>query len=178
MRRMPASVSGPLKSREPRINVTVQARLRIGASWSDACILNVSSRGVLIHAPQPPQRGSYVELRRGDQVIIGRVMWSKGSRAGLRAQDRVPIEAIVTSKAAEGLRLTAPGHRAVERRRTARTNELSRWRARAFEFASIAALGAVLSITLVSVVSRAVAEPLSRVRTALSGQASLAADSR
>src|SRR3569623_912369 len=117
MRRMPDSVSGPLKSREPRLTVTVPTRLRMGASWSDACILNVSSRGVLIHTPQPPQRGSYGEVRRGDQGIIGRVMWSKGSRAGLRAQDRVPVEAIVTNKAAEGLRLTAPGHRAVERRR-------------------------------------------------------------
>ena len=158
--------------------MTVAARLRMGASWSDACILNVSSRGVLIHVPQPPQRGSYVELRRGNQVIIGRVMWSKGSRAGLRAQDRVPVEAILTSKASQGFRLTAPGGTPVERRRSARTHEQSRSRSRAFEFASIAALGAVLSITLVSVVSRAVAEPLSRVRTALSGQASLAADSR
>lgn len=151
------------------MTVTVPARLRIGANWSDACILNVSSRGVLIHVPQPPQRGSYVELRRGDQVIIGRVMWSKGSRAGLRAQDRVPVEAIVTNTSAQELRLTAPGGTPVERRRVARTYEQSRWRSRVLEFASIAALGAVLSITLVSVVSRAVAEPLSRVRTALSG---------
>lgn len=158
--------------------MTVPARLRMGSSWSDACILNVSSRGVLIHVPQPPQRGSYVELRRGDQVIIGRVMWSKGSRAGLRAQDRVPVEAIVTNKTASGLRLTAPGGAPVERRRAPRRHEQSRWRGRAFEFVSITLAGAILSVLLVSAMSRAVAEPLSRVRTALSGQASLSADSR
>ena len=173
---MPASASSPLKSREPRINVVVPARLRMGASWSDACILNVSSRGVLIHAPQPPQRGSYVELRRGDQVIIGRVMWCKGSRAGVRAQDRLQVEAIVTRKAAQALRLTADNGRPVERRRSARAHERSRLRGRLFEFASVAAVGAMLSIALVSLVSRAVAEPLSRVQTALEGQAS--ADSR
>lgn len=175
---MSASASSPLKSREPRINVIAPARLRLGAKWSDACILNVSSRGLLIHVPQPPQRGSYVELRRGEQVIIGRVMWCKGSRVGLRAQDRVPIEAIVTKQGAQALRLTADNGRPVERRRFDRTHERSRLGARLFEFASVAAVGAMLSVAVVSVVSRAVAEPLSRVRTALDGQASLSADSR
>lgn len=174
---MPGSASS-LKSREPRISVVVPARMRFGAHWSDACILNVSSRGLLIHAPQLPQRGSYVELRRGDQVIIGRVMWAKGARAGLRAQDRVPVEAIVTSKGSQALRLTAQNGRPVERRRSARTHERSRLRGRIFEFASIVAIGAILSVGLVSIVSRAVAEPLSQVRTALAGQASLSADSR
>jgi hypothetical protein len=175
---MAGAASSHLKAREPRINVAVPARLRVGARWSDACILNVSSRGLLIHLPQPPERGSYVELRRGDQVIIGRVMWCKGVRAGLRAQDRVPVEAIVTAKAAQALRLTAQDGRPVERRRSPRAHERSRLRGRVLEFASVAAIGATLSIAVVSMMTKAVAEPLSRVKSALSGQASLSAEAR
>ena len=173
-----AAASSSLKSREPRINVVVPVRLRMGARWSDACILNVSSRGVLIHTPEPPQRGSYVELRREDKVIIGRVMWANGSRAGLRAQDRVPVEAIVTARAAQARRLTARPTGGVERRRVPRDHERSRLRGRAMEFASVAAIGATLSVAAFSMVAQALAEPLSRVRTALTPQASLPADSR
>ena len=167
-----------LKPRDPRISVAVPARLRMGARWSDACILNVSARGLLIHAPEPPQRGSYVELRRGQEVIVGRVMWSNGSRAGLRAQDRVPVEAIVTAKAAQSLRLTAQDGRPVERRHAPRRHEQSRLRGRAMEFASVAAIGAILSIAAVSMVAEALAHPLARVGMALGGQASLRADSK
>ncbi|HWU92580.1 MAG TPA: PilZ domain-containing protein [Sphingomicrobium sp.] len=167
-----------LKPRDPRIAVVVPARMRLGARWSDACILNVSARGLLIHAPEPPQRGSYVELRRGEQVIIGRVMWSSGSRAGVRAQDRVPVEAIVTAKAAQSLRLTAGDGRPVERRHAPRHHERSRLRGRAMEFATMAAIGATLSVAAVSMMAEAFAQPLSRVGMALAGQASLPADSR
>jgi hypothetical protein len=173
-----AAALSSLKSREPRIDVVLPVRLRMGARWSDACILNVSARGVLIHASEPPQRGSYVELRRDDKVIIGRVMWASGSRAGLRAQDRVPVEAIVTAKAAQSLRLTARPVGRVERRRVPRDHERSRLRGRIMQFASVAAIGATLSVAVFSMVAQALAEPLSRVRTALTVQASLPADSR
>src|SRR3569832_109699 len=100
-------VSCSFKPRETRIRVMVPARLRLGARWSAACILNVSARGLLIHTHEAAERGSYIELRRGDQVIGGRVMWRSGSRVGLRSQDRVPVEAIVTSRGSEALRLCA-----------------------------------------------------------------------
>ena len=163
------SASSSFKTRDPRINVVVPARLRLGGRWSDACILNVSARGVLIHTPERPQRGSYVELRRGDQVIIGRIMWATGSRAGLRSQDRVPVEAIMTTKAAHSLRLTAQDGRAVERRRAPRAHERSRMRGRVVEFASVAAIGATLAMAVVSMAGRALNTPLSAVRTALIG---------
>jgi PilZ domain len=167
-----------LRAREPRISVVVPARMRVGARWSDACILNISSRGLLIRSPEGADRGSYVELRRGDQVIIGRVVWRSGARLGLRAQDRVPVEAIVTSKLALS-RCTPTQHAApVERRRVRREHEQSRLRARATEFASIVLVGVTLSAAVFSMVTGAVASPLSRVRTALAGQAAVPADSR
>lgn len=168
-----------LKPREPRISVVVPARLRMGSRWSDACILNVSSRGLMIHCAQPAERGSYVELRRDDQVIVGRVVWRSGSRLGLRAQDRVPVEAIVTAKAAQSLCWTTDGRPSVERRKTPRGNpDRSRLQARAMQFASVVIVGAMLSVAVGSMVAQALADPLARVRTALDGQASLAAVSR
>lgn len=166
------------KPREMRINVVVPARLRFGSRWSDACILNISSRGVMIHSREPVERGSYVELRRGDQVIVGRVMWRSGSRLGMRAQDRVPVEAIVTSKAAAALRLCAAQPEPVERRQTPRLAGDSRLRGRAIEFVSVAAIAASLSVAVLSIMANAVASPLSRVTVALAGQASSRTDSR
>lgn len=162
-----------------RISVVVPARMRLGARWSDACILNISSRGLLIHTREPAERGSYIELRRGDQVIVGRVMWRSGSRVGLRSQDRVPVEAIVTSKVSEALRLCAAQPAPAERRKTPRTPAVeSRMRGRAMEFISVGVIAVSFSVAVVSLVADGLARPLSKVRLALGDQASLSSDSR
>lgn len=166
-----------LKAREPRISVCVPARLRLGAQWTDACILNVSSRGLLIHCPEPAERGTYVELRRGDQIIVARVIWRRGSLAGLRAQDRVPVEAIATSGAKRSAIVPGLGRPIIDRRGS-RRHERSRMRGRALEFASLALIGATLSVAVLSMVAAALAQPFSKVSTALADQASLPADSR
>jgi hypothetical protein len=166
------------KAREERIRVMVPARLRIDSCWSDACILNVSSRGLLIHSPQPVERGSYVELRRGDQVIVGRVMWRKGSRLGLRAQDRVSLQAIVTSAAARSNGAEPPPRAGAERRRVRREHDRSRMRGRVLEFASFAVIAATLAIVIGSMATQALWSPFSEASRALAGQASLEADSR
>jgi hypothetical protein len=165
-----------LKAREPRISVVAPVRLRVGARWSDACILNVSSKGLLIRSAEAVDRGSYVELRRADNVIIARVVWRSGSRLGLRAQDRVPVEAIVTSKAVQPGAGETP--RLVERRRVSRDHERSRACSRAVEFASVTAIAATFCVVAYAMVAEAFAVPLARVGTALEAQASLSADSR
>lgn len=53
----------------------------------DACILDLSSRGLMIHASETVPGGSYLELRRGRHVIVARVVWSRDRRAGLQAQE-------------------------------------------------------------------------------------------
>jgi hypothetical protein len=170
-----------LRVREPRMKVCIPARLRLGAQWTDAFILNVSSRGLLIQSSGAVERGMYVELRREDQVIIGRIVWRSGSRAGLRAQDRVPLESIVTAGAVRSKKASSPLPSAADRRRSPRRDQQharSRLRGRAMEFASVAAVGGVLSIAAVSLVAEAVTQPFAKVRNALSGQASLPVDSR
>src|SRR5512141_1251257 len=84
-----------MKAREPRRKVMLKARLRIGAAWRDACILDLSTRGLMIQANEPLRGGSYIEIRRGQHVIIARVMWTRDRRCGLLTQDPLSTEAII-----------------------------------------------------------------------------------
>src|SRR3954466_7284207 len=104
------------KPRELRRRVVLPARMRIGSAWSDACILNISTRGLLIHTSSAMPSSGVVELRRGEHVIVARVAWREGSRAGLCAEERVPVEEIMTLSQATALQLTAAGTPPAERR--------------------------------------------------------------
>lgn len=84
-----------MKAREPRRKVVVPARLNAGPKWVDAVILNISSRGMLVRSDTPVAVGTYIDLRRGRQVIIGRAVWTDGNQFGVLAQDRIDIEALL-----------------------------------------------------------------------------------
>jgi hypothetical protein len=155
------------RPRELRRRVLVPARVRTVAGWSDACILNVSSRGLLIHSTGPARTGSMIELRHGPYAIVGRVAWRDGPRFGLSAEDRVPVEEILTLSQSQSLPLTAGGSPGVERRKQPRTHEDSRLAARAFEFASIAVIAGSLSVGMLMMVQDAFAAPLAAVQAAL-----------
>ena len=114
----------------------VRARMRVDASWQDVCILNVSLHGLGIQAVQPPGRGSYVEIRRGTHVIVARIAWSKGHRAGLRSQD--PIQPLLLEQAAASgpaTDLRPIVERRSSPRNTDQMHETSRQLGRATEFA-------------------------------------------
>jgi hypothetical protein len=152
------------KPRELRRRVVAPARLRHGAAWTDACILNISSRGLMIHTGRQIANGAQVELRRGDYVIIARVVWRDGGRAGLRAEDRIPVEEIMTLGKSPTLQLTA---RPAERRKHPRPQERSRLRGRAMEFAAVAAISTCLAAAGFTIVQSAFARPLKIVSAAL-----------
>jgi len=161
-------VAANWKNREERRRVLVPARIRTGASWNDACILNISSRGLMVHASSsaPISRGTYVELRRGPYVIVARVIWGEDGRLGLCAQDAVPVEQILTAKQAPALQLSA-ARPTTERRGRPRSHERSRERSRAIEFASTAIIGAFLSVAAFALVAEAFAKPLAAVQSVL-----------
>lgn len=158
------STSRTHRPRELRRRVIVPARLRDGVSWSDACILNVSSRGMLIHTGRPVRRGCEVELRRGEHMILARVVWRDGARVGLRSEERLPIEEIVLLGHAPAL-----GPTTGERRRRPRPEDSSRLRGRAIEFAGLLMIIASLAVAGVSMVGAAFARPLTMVAAALGG---------
>ena len=132
------------KPREERRNVVLEARLRGDRGWGQACILNLSSRGLLVYSDAPANPGSYVEVRRGEQVIVARVVWRRSNRIGLSSQEKLQLGEIVSGTAASAaLQLTA-SNLAPERRKLPREDQ-SRLRARAGQFVAIAAFGASLA---------------------------------
>src|SRR4051794_36406877 len=82
--------------RELRRRVVIPVRLRSVGQWSDTCILNISSRGLMIHSARTGPEGSMVELYRGDRVIVARVVWREGARVGLRSDERLPVDEIMS----------------------------------------------------------------------------------
>jgi hypothetical protein len=152
------------KPRELRRRVVVPARLRHGMSWSDTCILNLSSRGLMIHTSRPIAQGTQVEIRRGEYVIVARVVWRDGARAGLQADDRLPVEEILTLGQSPALQLTAADG---ERRKRPRSQDYSRLRGRAMEYAGVLAIGVSLAGCAMSLVHDALAGPLAAVSAVL-----------
>jgi hypothetical protein len=154
------------KPRELRRRVVVPARLRHGASWSDTCILNLSSRGMMILTSQQVAPGTAVEIRRGEQVIIARVVWRSGGRAGLQAEERLPVEEIMTVGQAPALQLTADSG---DRRRYPRPEDRSRAQGRMIEFAGAGVVALSLAVAALSMVEQAFARPIAMVSAALGG---------
>ena len=123
----------------------------------------------MIHVGRGAPQASMVELRRGQHVIVARVVWRDGSRAGLRSDDRLPVEEILSLSQAPALGLTV-GSAFVERRhQPRRDHERNRWRSRWLEFASVAVLGGGLALALFGMVEQALARPMEAIRTVLAG---------
>ena len=157
-----------MKPRENRQKVMIKARMLDGTAWQDVCILNCSLHGLGIQSARAPQRGSYVEIRRGKQTIVARVAWSKGHRAGLRSQDPIFIAALVSGNDAA---TAAPNADFTERRRQPRlpaaSHSDSRSAGRAMEFACFAVIAAAVGLAGFSAVSQALAQPMEDVERAL-----------
>lgn len=142
--------------------------MRVGASWSDACILNLSSRGMLVQSGMVPERGNYLEIRRGQQVVVARVVWSKEQRFGVRTQDPVRAEELLDESGTAPPPQSAPvGERRSVPRPAATRHDRSRMRGRVLEFASLATFGAVSAFLLVSTISELLDRPLLAIESAL-----------
>jgi len=155
--------------RELRRRVLLNARMRTAAGWSDACILNVSSRGLLIHAGRLAMPGATIELWHGELPIVARVVWREGAKAGLRADEPLPVERILLLGSTPQLRLTASGSPMIERRKRPRTHEQRRDQSRVIEYVAIAVIAAGLAGAAFSLVEQALRPPLAAIRTALTG---------
>jgi hypothetical protein len=158
------------RPRELRRRVVLPARLRTGARWSDSCILNISSRGLMIQSAHATAKGSVVELHRGDHVIVARVVWRDGARAGLRSEERLPVEEILSLGQSHALRLTAGDRAFVERRKRPRPASDARDRGRLVEFAGVIAITASLATGAWAMAEQALASPMAQVAAALGGQ--------
>lgn len=166
-----------MKPRAPRRKVLVGARMRQSAGWDDVQILDLSTRGMQIRATAPPPQGSYVEVRRGHHVIVGRVVWTNGGRAGVATQDHLPVDAIAgdpqhASRGADDPSETEfVSERRLELRGRAsvRSHENSKWQARAMQVAWLAVMGTAAAVTAFGAVQQSLSTPLSHAAAAFSG---------
>jgi hypothetical protein len=162
-----------LRPREPRTRVVVPCRLNLKGSWSDGCIHNVSSRGLLIASDNPPPQGSYVDIRRGSLVIIARVAWQRDRFFGVRTQDRISVESLIS----EPRRASAPAGSAERRAQArhmadaavARRIERHRQLSSLFQYGSIAGVAAATAVFGAIEVHDFLSRSLDPVRTALGG---------
>lgn len=167
-----------MKQREPRRKVLVRARMRCGADWGDVLIHNMSSRGLLATADMPCPRGTVVEIRRIDHVVIGRVVWQNGSYFGIRTQDRIDIDGIVAAKPP----LHKPARSCDDRRAVSRPSasiadraDRSRHLSRAFQFVVTIAVVGTVALLLASEVGGILSRPFAIIGAHLDGSAATAA---
>ena len=142
------------------------ARVRTASGWSDACILNVSSRGMMIHAKTAPPDGT-IELRHNQFAFVLEIVWRNGTRVGVRSSERLPVEDILTVSESACLRLTAERREGEERRRAPRNADSSRLQGRAMEFAATAAIAVILAAGGFAMVTEAFARPMQTIEVAL-----------
>ena len=156
------------KQRDPRTSVMTPIRMRCGAHWSDVTVVNLSSRGLGLHGADPPGRGSYVELRRGsDLVIVGQVMWSRGGRFGLRTQDHIWVDGLLGGTANAQ---ATPAEEWRERRARPRATHGSEWsriRGRMLQHGFVAAASLCATIAAGFMIDSALAAPLHKLAVTL-----------
>jgi hypothetical protein len=75
--------------------LAVPCRMNVDGKWSSGCIHDVSDHGLLMSSLDPPPAGTYIDIRRGTLIIIGRVVWIGGERFGVRTQDPVSAAALL-----------------------------------------------------------------------------------
>lgn len=149
----------------------IRARVRMDSCWSDACILNLSKRGMLVRAPQVPARGSYLEIRRGAHFIVARVVWSSPDRFGVHTQDPVPAEELIRDPDGP-LPPAKPGEvgfseRRAQSRPREEKHEASRRKGRAMEFGVSIAIGAIGALLIGESIGGTFAVPLDLAQAAL-----------
>ncbi|VXC53688.1 PilZ domain-containing protein [Sphingomonas sp. 8AM] len=154
----------------------IPSRMRLDASWHDIVIHNVSSRGLMAGCDQPPAIGSYVEIRRGTLVIVGRVQWNKGRFFGLRSQDRLSVKALIDEPrlASRPVRTdtSVENDRRAERRlaheaQMARKVERSRSFASMFQFLVLVAVGVTMAGIAAHTVFTMLSAPAAQIEDAL-----------
>jgi hypothetical protein len=151
--------------------VLIDARLRHGRGWSEARILNVSTRGLLVRAARAPERGTYVEIWRGGHRIVARVIWADHDRFGACAQDMIAVDALAKGEEAPPAAPANLNDRRLQHRQPApnERHESSRRWSRRFEFLAVTAFGCLAAFFAFDTVQDVLSNPLNLVEARLGG---------
>lgn len=132
----------------------------------------MSNKGLLISCKNPPAIGTYVDIRRGTLVIIGRVVWKGGSRFGVQTQDPVSIAALVNEPVLKS-RPSASDRHSLTREKPGQSvtqrAERNRQRSSTIQFVCVVIAG--LGVAYFAAIScyQALAVPLGTIANALGG---------
>jgi len=143
----------------------VRAQLRARNAEHEACILDISTRGLSATSAHPPTRGDYIELAVGQHNIIGQVKWSSERRFGVAFRERISVIAAISGKG----NLALPGHRQAARVSLQRNSDGSLTTGSRLEFYIFAAAAALAvfiitnyastTLSLLEIARSAVASP-------------------
>lgn len=151
----------------------IKARMRTAGAWRDTCILNVSSRGMLLRSSEAPGRGSYLEIRRGDHIIVARVVWTAPGRFGVQTQDPVSVDSLGQASGRSSCSTAGEPHPA-ERRSVGRVlqvaHDQSRSVGRLIEFGTFLMIGGLATMLVAGVAVEVLFEPLAQADAALASR--------
>jgi hypothetical protein len=154
-----------MRAREHRRKVLIRAKLRAGGLPIDACIRDISSKGLMIQTRVAPPRGTYVEIIAGNQTIVGRVVWGNDMRFGIITRDKLPVDMIVGE-----LRAPAATHGTVPQLTpvlrpvvAARPPAFRRSHARALEFAVLILFAVAMIATFATASYQALSRPFATI---------------
>ena len=160
-----------MRAREQRRKVLIQAKIRAGGLPVDACIRDISTKGLMIQAKVPPPRGTYVEIVTASHTIVGRVVWGRDMRFGISTRDKLHIDMIVGERrgpatpAEPDPRLTC----AFTRPPPPRVADFRRSHARALEFAAMILFVLMMIAALGMASYQTLAQPFASVADRLRG---------
>ena len=89
---------GWVDRRDPRFKVLVRVSLRGAGPMIDACVRDVSRRGMLLQANFPPPRGAIIEVVGPFPPVVARVVWASERRFGVTTQDRIKVSDFLVAR--------------------------------------------------------------------------------
>ena len=156
-----------MKPREHRHRVLIRAKMRAGGLPVDACIRDISSKGMMIQSKAPPPRGTYVEVITGTQRIVGRVVWGGSMRFGINTRDKIHVELVVgelrTGRTATAQAPVAPLPSPPPRVR----QSFTRTHGKAMEFCGLVVFAIAIIYAVASATYETLARPLQNVSSHL-----------
>ncbi len=155
-----------MKPREHRHRVLVRAKLRAGGLPVDACIRDISSKGMMIHSTAPPARGTYVEVVTATQTIVGRVVWDADMRFGIHTREKLHVELIVGELRTGRAPAQSTPLAALPRPQPPKRESFTRAHAKALEFCGLV----VFAVAIIYAIASATYETLSRPLETISAQ--------
>ncbi|MCJ2179490.1 PilZ domain-containing protein [Novosphingobium album (ex Hu et al. 2023)] len=86
------------RRRELRTSTVLEARLRWRGAEQETTVLDVSSCGIQAAMPEPPARGTVVELLAGSHALVCQVRWQVGDRFGASFKEPISVSALLESQ--------------------------------------------------------------------------------